>query len=360
MLPSTCGDISVSQSTERKMTMFERFEVDPKGTIQDWLHTGGLDWKVQQRKLYMRCQPSDTHAECEIPYHAIVNATTGRTFQVASKGYKPMQNERMLEDFKEWADAGDLPVEAVGSAKDGAIVWALAKMNDSFTLKGGDAVESFILFGNSHDGSVSYRATSTTVRPVCENTLAMALSARGGERIFAYKHTAQLGSDNRMELKRRMKELIRLHSNAMYRFHETAQKLSETSTKSQDQVRQFILQLVNPDAFGAIVEKTQAVMSAGSVVDSMLAAWESPKVAAAIDDKALGRVGRAILDSIIDSPGSELPSADGTWWGVVNGVTHYVDHVAGRTDDNRLTAAWFGQRSNLKQEAFQLASRYAN
>lgn len=339
--------------------MFQRFHVQPNESIQEWMTTAGLDWKVQRRKLFMRCQPNDQHAECEIDHHAIVRATDGRVFQVASKDYVPAQNERMLEDFRHCAEAGELPIEAVGHAKGGAIVWALAKAGDSFTLPGDDKVDSYILFGNSHDGSISYKATSTTVRPVCENTLAMALKAVGGDSLFAFKHTRQLDDGLKMEMRRKMKELMREHSNAMYQFSEKASKLAEVKTESQAQVRQYILQLVNPGLLNSILEKTQAVMSAGSVVDAMIAATESSKVERELNEANLGRVGSAILDSIIESPGAELPSAAGTWWGVLNGVTHYVDHVAGRNEDTRLTAAWFGQRANLKQNALELAVQYA-
>lgn len=338
---------------------FRRFHVNPADTTEQWMQTAGLDWKVQRRKLYMRCQPNDQHAECEIPNHAIVRATDGRVFQVASKDYVPAQNERMLEDFRHCAEAGEMPIEAVGHAKGGAIVWALAKAGDSFTLPGNDRVDSYILFGNSHDGSVSYKGTSTTVRPVCENTLAMALQAVGGSHLFSFKHTSQLSEGSKLELRRRMKELMREHSNAMFQFADQAAQLSQAKVQAQTQVRQYILQLVNPGLLNSILEKTQSVMSAGSLVDSMVAASESSAVERELNEANLGRVGSAILDSIIESPGSALPSAAGTWWGVLNGVTHYVDHVAGKTDDTRLTAAWFGQRAALKQDALGLALRYA-
>jgi hypothetical protein len=55
------------------------------------------------------------------------------------------------------------------------------------------------------------------------------------------------------------------------------------------------------------------------------------------------------------SPGSDLKTANGTWWGAFNSVTRFVDHEMGRDRDTSLTSAWFGPRAALKQKARTLA-----
>ena len=37
-----------------------------------------------------------------------------------------------------------------------------------------------------------------------------------------------------------------------------------------------------------------------------------------------------------------------------------TDHVIGRSDDNRLASAWYGQNKNLKTKALELALEYAD
>ena len=67
-----------------------------------------------------------------------------------------------------------------------------------------------------------------------------------------------------------------------------------------------------------------------------------------------------IQESTIASPGSELESARGTLWGAVNGVTHYVDHVArARTDSNRLFSGGFGDGERMKNSAVRVAAEMA-
>jgi Domain of unknown function (DUF932) len=53
--------------------------------------------------------------------------------------------------------------------------------------------------------------------------------------------------------------------------------------------------------------------------------------------------------------GSDLKSADGTAWGLVNSVTEYLDHIKGRSNDARLTSAWFGDGAVMKQRAMNEA-----
>jgi hypothetical protein len=92
----------------------------------------------------------------------------------------------------------------------------------------------------------------------------------------------------------------------------------------------------------------------------MIAAHEGERKVQATRATDLNRAGKLILDAILESPGAELASTRGTWWGAVNGVTYAVDHQMGRTADSRLTSAWFGQRAAVKQQAVELAVQYAN
>lgn len=50
--------------------------------------------------------------------------------------------------------------------------------------------------------------------------------------------------------------------------------------------------------------------------------------------------------------GSNLESARGTAWGLLNAVTEFVDHERrARGTEHRLDSAWFGQGAQIKQRA---------
>jgi hypothetical protein len=60
------------------------------------------------------------------------------------------------------------------------------------------------------------------------------------------------------------------------------------------------------------------------------------------------------IRAMATSPGQDLVSARGTAWGVLNGITNYVDFGArARSNDNRLTSAWFGKGATIKTQAMR-------
>lgn len=92
-----------------------------------------------------------------------------------------------------------------------------------------------------------------------------------------------------------------------------------------------------------------------SALDAAIAATGH---AVGVDD--MSRVGKAILDAMLDSPGSTLSTAKNTMWGAVNGVTYYADHIApSRAVGNRVFGAWFGKGEALKTEAIHIAADMA-
>ncbi len=61
-----------------------------------------------------------------------------------------------------------------------------------------------------------------------------------------------------------------------------------------------------------------------------------------------------------EGKGSKLQSASGTAWGLVNGITEYVDqHRRARNQDYRLDSAWFGQGAQIKQRGLEGAMALA-
>ncbi len=345
--------------------------VDGDLTPEEMLVAASLNWSVSRRLVRMRIS-KDSEVEIVIPgYQAIVRDSDNKVFQVASDRYKPIQNKDVLGFFDEYCKAGGMTMETAGALKGGAIIWALAKIGKDFTLAGGDKVDGYMLLCNSHDGSLSFAAMFTSVRVVCWNTLQSALNSAGKASMFRMKHSKKFTD----EVAKDAKKKLGLAVAEMKALEETANYLTQTKVDPNGQlVKELVLRLVNPGLFEKVVDRSQVRMGTdgGSLLDAIVGDATEPSEGdkdareilehleqGRLTEEDLGRVGRGVLNAILDSPGSDLKSAKETMWGVVNGVTYYADHQAGRERDTALQSAWFGQKADMKRDALMLARDYA-
>ena len=327
------------------------FQVDENATGAEMLEIAGLNWRVQRRALAMRNANSEGLITEQLAgYKAIVRSDTNFVFGVPTKRYEVVQNEQIIDLFREYCEAGHAKMETVGALRNGAVVWALAKLNGgtAATLKGNDKINGYILFSTSHDGTLSTVGKATSVRVVCGNTMNAAL--RGGVD-FKVKHSTKWTDARANEAK----EKLGMASKQIQEFHSVAEKLSNINIDQQGRI-EYISRLMDGKCLiDQVVENSTAVTS----TNMLDAAIQSTIHRNANPEDCLNRVGKAILEAMIDSPGSDLESARGTLWGAVNGVSYYTDHLAGRTQDSRVSNAWFGQNAELKQSAMNTAIQMA-
>lgn len=328
------------------------FEVADNATGADMLKVAGLDWKVQTRALAMRNNVGEgLLTEPLTGFKAIVRSDNDQVFAIPTKRYQIVQNAQIVELFREYCEAGHAKMETVGGLRNGAVVWALAKLNggSTATLAGGDELNGYILFSTSHDGSLATVGKATQIRVVCHNTLTAAL--HGGSD-FKVKHTAKWTPERAAEAKK----ALRMALAQVQEMNHVAEQLSHVNIDRKGQI-EFISRLAGGKCLlDQVIEDTTIQVGAGSLIDRAIA---STHVTTSDDSDVLNRVGKAILDAILDSPGSDLASAKGTLWGAVNGVSYYTDHVAGRTQDTRLNNAWFGANNDLKRDAVNVAMEIA-
>ena len=136
-------------------------------TSADALRLAGLDWRVDSKPVQV-CGGRKVDG-----FRANVRATDGAVLGMVSDRYRICQNTDAF-DFTDNLIGGEVRYETAGSLQGGRKIWLLAKLPDTFLL--GDAVEPYLCFTNSHDGSSAIRVCMTPVRVVCQNTLNIALS----------------------------------------------------------------------------------------------------------------------------------------------------------------------------------------
>lgn len=268
-------------------------------TLEEWQARAGLGWGVAAPRVQFTLDGKLHESE---GHRVLVRTDTMHVFDTVGSVYEPFQNTEILEFFREYVEAGDMKLETLGALGRGEVVWALATMDKGFELAGGDRVSGYVLISNPHKYGQGCTVKFTSVRVVCSNTLAMALGGGGGLQL---PHNKKFDASYRQHAK----EKLGIARERMDAFEEDARTLAA-------------LNLTDADAEQVL----EAVFG------------EQHRV----QESILGLYSGAGL-------GSELPSAVGTGWGLLNAVTEYFDWHSGRVQDTRLKSAWYGAGASKKQ-----------
>ena len=250
----------------------------------------------------------------------IVRSDTLAPLSVVSSRYNVVQPHEVLHFYQDLVEAGGFELETAGSLKGGRKLWALAKTGQDLKLKGNDLVKSYLLLATSCDGTLCTTAQFTSVRVVCNNTLQMAVGHSGG----AVKVPHSTAFDPKQ-----VKESLGIGLSSWDRFVDSMHRLADRPVNKFEAMRFLV------DVLG----------------DASLPLNDQPNT------KAIQAVYGLYAG---EGKGSELASAAGTAWGLLNGVTEYVDqHRRARSADHRLDSAWFGPGAAIKEKAFHEAMKLA-
>ncbi len=282
-------------------------------TPQQMLEAANLDWEVEKIEAFAKVGGKNVSVERS----ALVRKTDNEILGVVSNDWNPVQNSEAFEFFNDFIAEGDMEMHTAGSLDGGRIVWALAKVKDSFELFKGDRVESYLHFSNFHKYGFSTDVRFTPIRVVCNNTLTLSLNTKV-ERMVKISHRREFNGDN-------VKLMLGVAADKLAKYKEMAKFLGEKRYNNENVVDYF---------------KRVFPVSGG----------DNAK-------KEISKNAKTALGIIDTQPGAEF--ARGSWWQAFNTVTYLTDHLAGRTADTRLTSAWYGFNKNLKVRALETAVEMA-
>jgi phage/plasmid-like protein (TIGR03299 family) len=288
-------------------------------TPQQMLEKAGLDWTVDKVPTYIK----DNANYIPTGRSALVRSKDNKILTQISEDWNPVQNIDAFNFFNEFVMAGDMDMNTAGSLKGGNMVWALAKVNSSFSLfKGKDVVESYLLFSNPHEYGKSIDIRFTPIRVVCNNTLTLSLKEKTE---MSVKINHRKAFDPEMA-----KTALGLAQNRLSEYREAATFLSSKFYKETDVVQYF------KDIFPVLGKKSRN---------------EETK-------NDMSRPASIVHDLLLKQPGAEF--GEGTWWQALNAVTYATDHVLGHSDDTRMTSSWYGENRKKKLSAVNKALEYAH
>lgn len=287
-------------------------------TPEQMLKAAGLDWTVDTVDLYAEV------GDRRLPtgHRALVRLSDQKVLDVITDDWNPCQNQDAFEFFNDFVAAGDMEMETAGSLKDGKIVWALAKVKESFELfNGRDQVDAYLHFTNPHSYGQSIDVRFTPIRVVCNNTLTLSLSQKS-KNMVKVSHRREFDADM-------VKEALGVAKEKLATYKEMAQFLSQKRYNDENVVDYF------KRVFPVLTTKKDS-------------------------EKELSRSAERAVEIIRtnDQPGAEF--GKGTWWEAFNATTFMVDHEIGRSADTRLTSAWYGANRNLKTKALEMAVEMAD
>jgi phage/plasmid-like protein (TIGR03299 family) len=283
-------------------------------TSDQMLEAAGLDWTVEMVPAFANIGGTDVGTG----HSALVRNLDNKILDVVSNDWNPVQNKDAFDFFNEFITAGDMEMHTAGSLKEGQIVWALARVKQSFELFKGDQIDSYLLFSNFHKYGFSTDVRFTPIRVVCNNTLSLALN-NSVERMAKFSHRKIFKPEH-------VKSMLGIATNKLEKYKNMADFLGSKKAKDEDIV----------EYFNRIFPLTSN--KAGS-------------------EKKISKNAKIAMDILHTQPGSEF--AEGTWWQPFNSVTFITDHITGRSTDSRLSSAWYGQNKNLKNKALELAIEMA-
>ena len=288
-------------------------------TPPQMMRKAGLDWTVEQVDSYV------TVGDKKIPtgMKALVRSSDNKVLTNIGQVWNPVQNEDAFNFFSEYVLKGDMEMHTAGSLKGGQLVWALAKVKESFDLFGGDTVESYLLFSNPHKYGFSIDVRFTPIRVVCNNTLSLSLEAKA-ERSVKVGHRTEFNADE-------VKKALGIASAKLRQYKERAEFLGSKRYNIDNLIEYY--NTVFPRTADKRVQNQE------------------------LSVETLSKNAKAAFDAIELQPGAKY--AEGSWWQAFNSVTYVTDHLQGRNPDNRLYSSWFGGNQIRKRDALKTALEFA-
>lgn len=293
--------------------------------LDEALHEAGLEWEVdavpivssdstEPRKRIVRLDgPSDDPR---------------RILAVVPCHFEPVQNRDAGAAIDAVFGNGRRVYHTGGYLEHGETAWLLAKIGKPLRVGGEDLVLPYALMANGHAGE-GLTIRLTFVRVVCRNTLTMAMKRSVGP-LFRRDHRDGLSCAEaaRQFFAAAMQDLGVWHES----FIDLSRRLCS------EQMFQSVLARLFPDP------PPPGIASQGD--PHVFAEWQQ--------QLARMRAARAKIERLRESgDGTWMPAAQGTFWGVLNAVTEYVDHHE-PVEGSRLAHALLGRGMEKKVQAFDL------
>ena len=302
-------------------------ELAPKQPIEIWAKQAGMDWRIESSDVSYMANNDKGHnlilpfAEQKVLYRS----DNFEPLSVVSQRYQEVQPREILEFYRDLTEQSDFELETAGVLKGGRKLWALARTGQSATLKGKDVSNGYLLLATACDGTLATTAQFTSIRVVCNNTLAISL-ANGSGGMVKVPHSTSFDAD-------KVKQQLGV---SVKQWEEHAYEMKQLSERrvTQAEAANYLSRVFN-DQDNDIILFNRAKKEKDAVPNA----------------KAMNQVMQMFNGQ---GRGADLDAARDTAYGLLCSITEYVDHERrAMNTDNRLNSAWFGAGAKLKQKGLE-------
>ncbi|MCS4297705.1 MULTISPECIES: DUF932 domain-containing protein [Acinetobacter] len=319
-------------------------QLSPHQSIEVWAQQAGMDWRIESSDVSYMAK-NDRGQSIIMPYEeqrVLYRSDTHAPLSVVSQRYQEVQPKQILEFYRDLTEQSGFELETAGVLKGGKKFWALAKTGQSTALKGKDVSNGYILLATACDGTLATTAQFTSIRVVCNNTLAIALKGQDANRgVVKVPHSTKFDAD---KIKQQLGISVRAWDEHMYQM----KQLSQRKVTQQEAAAYF----------DAVFNNTS--LSIAEQDERFIQYYR--QVANSADANKTGPNGRAMSKVMTmfngHGRGAELSSTKDTAYGLLCSITEFADHERrAMSQDHRLDSAWFGAGAGLKQRGLEQALR---
>ncbi|EMP4197316.1 DUF932 domain-containing protein [Acinetobacter baumannii] len=315
--------------------------------IEIWAQQAGMDWRIESSNVSYMAK-NERGQNIIIPYEeqrVLYRSDTHAPLSVVSQRYQEVQPKEILEFYRDLTEQSGFELETAGVLKGGRKFWALARTGQSAALKGKDASNGYILLATACDGTLATTAQFTSIRVVCNNTLAIALKGQSSSAgVVKVPHSTKFDAE---KIKQQLGISVRAWDEHMYEMKQLSQR-----KVTQSEAAAY---------FDAVFNNTK--MSIAEQDDNFIQFYRDVATQAQANSKEKPEPNAKSMSKAMEmfngqGRGASLSSAKDTAYGLLCSITEFVDHERrAMSRDHRLNSAWFGAGGVLKQRGLEQVLR---
>ncbi|MEQ1298460.1 DUF932 domain-containing protein [Acinetobacter soli] len=320
-------------------------QLTPNQPIEVWAQQAGMDWRIVSSDVSYMAQ-NERGQSIIIPYEeqrVLYRSDTHAPLSVVSQRYQEVQPMEILEFYRDLTEQSGFELETAGVLKGGKKFWALARTGQSTALKAKDVSNGYILLATACDGTLATTAQFTSIRVVCNNTLAIALRGQSSSAgVVKVPHSTKFDAE---KVKQQLGISVRAWDEHMYEMKQLSQR-----KVSQQEAKAYFDAVFNNTSLSIVDQEENIIQFYRNIATPNPAKEKS---------EPNGRAMTKVMNMFNgQGRGAELSSAKDTAYGLLCSITEFADHERrAMSTDHRLDSAWFGAGAALKQRGLEQALR---